>query len=164
MAIHLAGPEHGGLVYDIRRPKHPFTDKFMLAGGHTIPTCYALWMILYEAMARQHAGNKRKRNRKNESEKEVEEKGKISRSFCFIGTVLNQAPATGDDRYKCDPEVAILAVDALGFRRSSGALKNLLKKEGLEEEELFKQAKIRGIRALMGHAETTDVTNDGWAQ
>jgi len=69
--------------------------------------------------------------------------------------------ATGDEKFKCDPDVAILAIDALGFRRSSGVLQDLLKKEGLEEEELFKQAKIRGIRALMGHAETTDVTNDG---
>jgi hypothetical protein len=84
VALHLAGAEAGGLSYDIRAPKHPFSDKFMLAGGHCIPTCYALWMILYEAMARRHT-------------------------------------ATGDDRYACDPAVAILSVDALGFRRSGGA-------------------------------------------
>ena len=39
VALHLAGPELGGLRYDYRRPKHPFCDKFMLAGGHNIPTC-----------------------------------------------------------------------------------------------------------------------------
>ena len=55
VAIHLAGPDLGGLRYDYRRPKHPFGDKFMLAGGHNIPTAYALWMIMGEAMARKHA-------------------------------------------------------------------------------------------------------------
>ena len=38
-AVHLGGPELGGLSYDIREPKHPFADRFMLAGGHCIPTC-----------------------------------------------------------------------------------------------------------------------------
>ncbi len=33
VAAHLAGPELGGLRYDYRRPKHPYGDKFMLAGG-----------------------------------------------------------------------------------------------------------------------------------
>ena len=80
VAIHLAGPALGGLRWDIRRPKHPFSDKFMLAGGHCIPTCYALWMILSQAMER---------------------KFKI----------------TGDKRYYVDPKVAILPIDALGFRR-----------------------------------------------
>ena len=55
VALHLAGPELGGLRYDYRKPKHPFCDKFMLAGGHNIPTSYALWMIMGEAMARKHA-------------------------------------------------------------------------------------------------------------
>ncbi len=55
VAMHLAGPKFGGLRYDYRRPKHPFCDKFMLAGGHNIPTAYALWMIMGEAMARKHA-------------------------------------------------------------------------------------------------------------
>ena len=54
VAIHLAGPELGGLRYDYRRPKHPYCDKFMLAGGHTIPTCYALWMIMGQALARKY--------------------------------------------------------------------------------------------------------------
>jgi len=123
VALHLGGAEAGGLSYDIRAPKHPFSDKFLLAGGHCIPTCYALWMILYEAMARRHE-------------------------------------ATGDERYACDPEVAILAVDALGFRRSGGATATLLEQNGLTDHPLFSQAKLRGIRPLMGHAESTDVTND----
>ena len=55
VALHLAGPELGGLRYDYRKPKHPFCDKFMLAGGHNIPTAYALWMIMGETMARKHA-------------------------------------------------------------------------------------------------------------
>ena len=37
VAVHLAGPDFGGLRYDYRRPKHPYGDKFMLAGGHTHP-------------------------------------------------------------------------------------------------------------------------------
>ena len=39
VATHLAGPDLGGLRFDYRRPKHPYSDKFMLAGGHCIPTC-----------------------------------------------------------------------------------------------------------------------------
>ncbi len=123
VAVHLAGPELGGLRYDYRRPKHPFGDKFMLAGGHCIPTCYALWMIMGQALER---------------------KFKMS----------------GDRRYKVDPHVAMLPVDALGFRRGAGALKTLLQSVGLEDHPLFAQAKGRGIRALAGHAESTDLTND----
>jgi len=123
VAIHLGGRELGGLSYDIREPKHPFADKFMLAGGHCIPTCYALWMILYEAMARRHA-------------------------------------ATGDGAYACDPRVAVLSVDALGFRRGAGALATILQENGLADHPLFAQARLRGIRPLQGHAESTDVTND----
>ena len=123
IVTHLAGPERGGLRYDYRHPKHPFTDKFLLAAGHCIPTCYALWMIMGEAMARRHA-------------------------------------ATGDKRYAVDPHIAMLPIDALGFRRGAGALATLLKQNGLENDPLFAQAKIRGIRSLSGHAESTDVTND----
>ena len=123
VALHLGGPEMGGLSYDIREPKHPFADKFMLAGGHCIPTCYALWIILYEAMARRHA-------------------------------------ATGDNRFLCDPRDAMLAVDALGFRRSPGAMATMLEDVDLVDHPLFAQAKLRGVRPLMGHAESTDVTND----
>ena len=123
VALHLAGPELGGLCYDYRNPKHPFCDKFMLAGGHNIPTAYALWMIMGEAMARKHA-------------------------------------STGDPRYKVAPEIAMLPIDALGFRRGAGALKTLLKENSLEDHPLFAQAQLRGIRSLAGHSETTDLTND----
>ncbi len=109
--------------YDYRRPKHPYSDKFMLAAGHSIPTCYALWMIMGQALERKYK-------------------------------------ATGDQRYYVDPHVAMLPVDALGFRRGAGALKTLLQETGLQDHPLFAQAKGRGIRALSGHAESTDCTND----
>jgi transketolase len=123
VAVHLAGPDFGGLRYDYRRPKHPFCDKFMLAGGHCIPTCYALWIIMGEAMQRQ-------------------------------------LKATGDKRFEVDPHHAMLSIDALGFRRGAGALKTLLAENDLTDHPLFAQAKGRGIRALSGHAESIDVTND----
>ena len=123
VALHLAGPDAGGLRYDYRRPKHPFADRFLLAGGHNIPTGYALWMIMGEALARRRA-------------------------------------ATGDDRYYADPKQGLLSIDCLGFRRGAGALATLLADHGLTDDPLFAQAKLRGIRALAGHAETTDVTND----
>jgi transketolase len=125
VAAHLAGKAQGGLHYDYRRPKHPSSDKFMLAAGHCAPTCYALWMILGEALGRKFE-------------------------------------ATGDKRYFVAPENAMLSVDALGFRRGAGALKNLLKDAGLADHPLFAQARAngRGIRALSGHIESTDVTND----
>src|SRR5262250_2998573 len=123
VAVHLIGPENGGLRFDYRRPKHPYSDKFMLAAGHSIPTCYALWMIMGQALYRKYQ-------------------------------------QTGDPRYYVDPQVAMLPIDALGFRRGAGALKTLLQETGLEDHPLFAQAKGRGIRALSGHAETTDLTND----
>ena len=123
VALHLIGPERGGLHYDYRRPKHPFGDKFMMAAGHSVPTCYALWMILGQALERKHR-------------------------------------LTGDRRYHADPHVAMLPIDALGFRRGAGALKTLLEENGLADHPLFAQAKARGIRALSGHAESIDVTND----
>jgi len=123
VAAHLAGRAQGGLHYDYRRPKHPYSDKFMLAAGHCAPTCYALWMIFGEALERRFK-------------------------------------ATGDRRYYVAPENAMLAVDALGFRRGAGALKNLLQDAGLADHPRFAQAKGRGIRALSGHIESTDVTND----
>ena len=123
VAMHLGGAENGGLRYDYRRPKHPYSDRCMLAGGHNIPTSYALWMIMGEAMSRKHA-------------------------------------ATADDRYAVDPNIAMLSIDALGFRRGQGALDTLLADNGLTDHPLFAQAKIRGIRALAGHSETTDLTND----
>src|SRR4029453_16595313 len=54
VAVHLAGPDLGGLRHDYRRPKHPFGDKFMLAAGHCAPTCYALWMVMGEALHRKY--------------------------------------------------------------------------------------------------------------
>ena len=123
VTAHLLGPQRGGLRYDIRRPKHPFGDKFMMAAGHSVPTCYALYMILGQAMERRFK-------------------------------------ATGDKKYAVDPEVAILPIDALGFRRGAGALETLLSDQGLENDPLFAQAKARGIKALSGHAESIDVTND----
>ena len=123
VAQHLLGPEAGGLRYDYRRPKHPYSDKFMLAGGHNAPSTYALWMLMGEALARRHA-------------------------------------ATGDDRYAADPATSMLSIDALGFRRGAGALESLLADRDLADHELFEQAKMRGIRALSGHSESTDLTND----
>jgi transketolase len=123
VAAHLIGPENGGLRFDYRRPKHPYSDKFMMAAGHSVPTCYALWMIMGQALYRKHQ-------------------------------------QTGDPRYRVDPHVAMLPIDALGFRRGAGALKTLLRETGLEDHPLFAQAKGRGIRALAGHAESTDLTND----
>ena len=108
VALHLAGPERGGLRYDYRRPKHPFGDKFMMAAGHSVPTCYALWMVLGQALERKFK-------------------------------------ATGDKRYYASPEVAMLPIDALGFRRGAGALKNLLQENDLADHPLFAQAKARGI-------------------
>ena len=54
VASHLAGPDAGGLRFDYRRPKHPYADKFMLAGGHNAPVTYALWMIMGESLDRMH--------------------------------------------------------------------------------------------------------------
>ena len=120
---HLVGPDLGGLRYDYRRPKHPYADRFMLAGGHNAPVTYALWMILGEALARKHA-------------------------------------LTGDDRYAADPYTSMLSIDALGFRRGREALDTLLQETDLVDHPLMEQAKIRGIRSLAGHSETTDLTND----
>src|SRR4029077_2967899 len=68
--------------------------------------------------------------------------------------------ATGNRRYYVAPDVSMLPVDALGFRRGAGALKSLLAEQGLADHQRFAQAKGRGIRALSGHIESTDVTND----
>src|SRR5271167_4067142 len=107
VAAHLIGPENGGMRFDYRRPKHPYCDKFMLAGGHNVPTGYALWMILGQALERKYK-------------------------------------LTGDKRYYVDPNVAILPIDALGFRRGAGALKTLLQDQGLDSHPLFAQARARG--------------------
>src|SRR6201989_3240325 len=96
VASHLIGPERGGMRYDLRRPKHPFSDKFMMAAGHSVPTCYALWMVLYQALARQHG-------------------------------------LTQDARYHVDPEVAMLPIDAIGFRRGANAMATILKDNNLTD-------------------------------
>src|ERR1051326_6255356 len=121
VVAHLAGPELGGMRFDYRRPKHPYGDKFMLAGGHNVPTGYALWMIMGQALERRYK-------------------------------------LTGDRRYFVDPMVAMLPIDALGFRRGAGAMKTLLSDYRLTDDPRFAQAKLRGIKALAGHAESTDVT------
>ena len=123
VSTHLAGPDNGGMTFDYRRPKHPFADKFMLAGGHNAPATYALWMLMGEALDRKYK-------------------------------------ATGDERYKADPKTSMLAIDSLGFRRGAGALKSILQENNLTDHPAFAQAKVRGIRALSGHSETTDLTND----
>lgn len=123
VASHLLGDKLGGLRYDYRRPKHPFSDKFMLAGGHNAPVTYALWMILGESLTREYL-------------------------------------QTGDQKYYADPKSSMLSIDALGFRRSKGALSTLLKDNNLLDHTLMEQANIRGIRSLAGHSESTDLTND----
>ena len=123
VALHLAGPDMGGMRYDYRRPKHPYADRFMLAGGHNAPVTYALWMIMGEALARKHA-------------------------------------KTGDPRYAVDHNQGMLSIDCLGFRRGKGALDTLLSDFDLADHPAMAQAKIRGIRSLAGHSETTDLTND----
>src|SRR5262249_57525046 len=52
------------------------------------------------------------------------------------------------------------AVGGRGFRRGGGALKTLDSVQVLTDHPLFAQAKGRGIRALSGHIESIDVTND----
>ena len=123
VAAHLSGPENGGLRFDYRNPKHPYSDKFMLAGGHNAPTMYALWMIMGESLERKFK-------------------------------------ETNNPKYKVDPKIAMLPIDVLGFRRGLAPLGNLLKDNDLIDHPEMIQAKIRGIRALSGHAETTDLTND----
>ena len=123
VASHLISPELGGLKYDYRRPKHPFSDKFMLAGGHNAPVTYALWMVLGEALYRKHQ-------------------------------------ATGDKKYLADYDQTLLPIDCIGFRRSKKGMETILSENGLTEHPSMKQAKVRGIRALSGHSESTDVTND----
>ena len=105
VAAHLCGPELGGLRYDYRRPKHPFSDKFLLAGGHNAPAAYALWMIMGHALERRHR-------------------------------------LTGDKRYYVNPVDAILPIDALGFRRGTAALKNLLADNGHVDRRASKASLI----------------------
>ena len=54
----------------------------------------------------------------------------------------------------------MLPIDALGFRRGADAMATILQDNGLADHPLFAQAKLRGIKALSGHPESMDVTND----
>ena len=79
VATHLAGSDLGGLRFDYRRPKHPYGDKFMLAAGHCAPTCYALWMIMGEALHRKF---KATGDKKTEAEGKADQvKGKVQNTF-----------------------------------------------------------------------------------
>ena len=81
--------------------------------------------------------------------------------YMILGHALDRKyQATGDKKYYADPHEAMLPIDALGFRRGAGALKTLLSDHGLSDDPLFAQAKLRGIKMLSGHSESTDVTND----
>jgi len=123
VASHLAGPENGGMTFDYRNPKHPFADKFLLAGGHNAPATYALWMIMGESLIREY-------------------------------------DSTKDEKYKIDPKSSMLSIDSLGFRRGAGALSTILEDNNIADHPSMAQAKIRGIKALSGHSESTDLTND----
>ena len=123
VATHLIGPKLGGLKYDYRRPKHPYSDKFLLAGGHNAPATYSLWMVLGEALHKEYI-------------------------------------KTNSQIYYADPKETLLSIDCLGFRRGKKGLETLLSSNGLDNHVSFNQAKIRGIRALSGHSESTDLTND----
>jgi len=48
----------------------------------------------------------------------------------MLSAMQREFEATGDEKYKCPVEEAILSIDALGFRRNSGALATLLKDQG----------------------------------
>ena len=81
--------------------------------------------------------------------------------WMIMGEALARKHAkTGDARFSVDPKLAMLSIDALGFRRGKEPLERLLRENGLESHPLMAQSKIRGIRALSGHSETTDLTND----
>ena len=123
VASHLAGPENGGMTFDYRNPKHPFADKFLLAGGHNAPATYALWMIMGESL-------------------------------------LREFDITKDEKYKIDPKASMLSIDSIGFRRGAGALANILEDNNIADHPSMAQAKIRGIKSLSGHSESTDLTND----
>src|SRR6185295_15387914 len=51
--------------------------------------------------------------------------------------------AAGHCRYDVPPDIAMLSVDALGFRRGAGALKSLLTDLKLNEHERFAQTQAR---------------------
>ena len=123
VAAHLVGPENGGLRYDYRRPKHPYSDKFMIAAGHSIPTCYALWMIMGQALYRKYQ-------------------------------------QTGDPRYHVDPQVAMLPIDALGIPARRGRAEDAAARDGVGRQSAVRASEGPRHSCAMGHAESTDLTND----
>ena len=68
--------------------------------------------------------------------------------------------ATGDRRYYVAPDVAMLPVDALGFRRGAGALKTLLADHGPVRSSAIRPGQGPRHPRASGHIESTDVTND----
>jgi transketolase len=74
--------------------------------------------------------------------------------------MAKQFELTGDKKYYVDPKISIRGIDSIGFRRTQEAVSKILEQNGLQDHPNFKEYKGRGIRALMGHSETTDVTND----
>ncbi len=40
----------GAMRWDIRRPEHPYADRFILVAGHTVPMVYAMLPIYHEAL------------------------------------------------------------------------------------------------------------------
>lgn len=44
-----------GMRWDIRRPEHPFGDRFVLVAGHCNPAIYAMLAVYHEALRRKHA-------------------------------------------------------------------------------------------------------------
>ncbi len=49
----------GEMLFDIRRPEHPYSDRFILSAGHTVPLIYAVLSVIGQAF----------RLRESESEK-----------------------------------------------------------------------------------------------
>ena len=124
VAAHLAGPELGGMRYDYRRPKHPFGDKFMLAGGHNVPTGYALWMIMGQALERKYQSHRRQAIlRRSQNRHAAHRRPRIP-------------PRRG---------------------RAQDAARRI---RGWPTIRCLPRPKLRGIKALAGHAESVDVTND----
>ena len=70
--------------------------------------------------------------------------------------------ATGDKRYYVDPEVAMLPIDALGFRRGAGALKNLLARARPRRSSALRAgqgARHQGAGRPCGNAPTSPTTS-----
>jgi transketolase len=45
----------GAMRWDLRRPWLPFSDRFVLAAGHTVPLVYATLAVLNESLRERHA-------------------------------------------------------------------------------------------------------------